>query len=62
VLVRRAELDAIPARHPGVSEVHMVEMAYWKAVLEAEIRWLGTLIDRITRRDIAWPLESRKER
>ena len=40
----------------------MIEMAYWKAVLEAEIRWLGTLIDRITTRDISWPLESRKER
>jgi DNA-binding transcriptional ArsR family regulator len=39
-----------------------IEMAYWKAVLEAEIRWLSTFIDRITSRDIAWPLESRKER
>ena len=39
----------------------MIEMAYWKAVLEAEIQWLDTLIDRITSRDITWPLESRKD-
>jgi hypothetical protein len=45
----------------GEIEVHMIEMAYWKAVLEAEIRWLDTFIDRITSRDIAWPLESRKD-
>ncbi len=62
VVSRRAELDAIPTLHPDGIEVHMIEMAYWKAVLEAEIRWLSTLIDRITSRDIAWPLESRKER
>jgi DNA-binding PadR family transcriptional regulator len=62
VVSRRAELDAIPTLHPGGIEVHMIEMAYWKAVLEAEIQWLRTFIDRITSRDIAWPLESRKER
>jgi hypothetical protein len=62
VVSRRAELDAIPILHPGGIEVHMIEMAYWKAVLEAEIRWLSTFIDRITSRDIDWPLESRKER
>ena len=62
VVSRRAELDAIPTLHPGGIEVHMIEMAYWKAVLEAEIQWLSTFIDRITSRDIAWPLESRKER
>ena len=62
VVSRRAELDAIPILHPGGIEVHMIEMAYWKAVLEAEIQWLSTLIDRITSREIAWPIESRKER
>jgi hypothetical protein len=40
----------------------MIEMAYWKAVVEAEIRWLTSFIDRITSGDIEWPLESRKER
>ena len=59
---RRQELDALPGIPPGEPEVHMIEMAYWKAVLEAEIQWLNTFIDRITSRDIAWPLESRKER
>jgi hypothetical protein len=39
----------------------MIEMAYWKAVLEAEIQWLSTFIERITIRDIAWPIESRKD-
>jgi DNA-binding PadR family transcriptional regulator len=62
VVTRRAELDAIPTLQPGAIEVHMIEMAYWKAVLETEIRWLITFSDRITSRDIAWPLESAKER
>jgi DNA-binding PadR family transcriptional regulator len=59
---RRAELDAIPTLSPDGIEVHMIETAYWKAVLEAEIQWLETFIDRITSRDIDWPLGSRKER
>jgi len=62
VVSRRAELEAIPTVYPGGIEVHMIEMAYWKAVLEAEIHWLSTFIDRITSRDIAWPIESGKER
>jgi DNA-binding PadR family transcriptional regulator len=62
VIARRGELDAIPTLHPDGIEVHMIEMAYWKAVLETEIQWLSTFIDRITSHDIAWPLESRKER
>jgi DNA-binding PadR family transcriptional regulator len=62
VVARREELDAIPVVQPGGIEVHMIEMAYWKAVVEAEIRWLTSFIDRITSGDIEWPLESRKER
>jgi DNA-binding PadR family transcriptional regulator len=62
VASRREELDAIPGFQPDGIELHMIETAYWKAVLEAEIQWLSTFIDRITSRDIAWPLESRKER
>ena len=62
VASRRQELDAVPAIPAGEPEVHMIEMAYWKTVLEAEIQWLSTFIDRITSGDIAWPIESRKER
>jgi DNA-binding PadR family transcriptional regulator len=62
VTSRREELDAIPPLKRGPTEVHMIEMDYWKTVLEAEIQWLDTLVDRIARRDIAWPLESGKER
>ena len=62
VVLRRAELDAIPTRYPDGIEVHMIETAYWKAVLAAEIQWLGTFIDRLTSCDMAWPLESRTER
>ena len=61
VVSRRQELAAIPGIPPGEPEVHMIEMAYWKAVLEAEIRWLDTFIVRITSRDIIWPLDSRKD-
>lgn len=62
VTSRRAELDAIPPLERGPTEVHMIEMDYWKTVLEAEIQWLDTLADRIASRDIAWPLESTRER
>ena len=62
VVSRRAELDAISTLQPGAIEVHMIEMAYWKAVLKAEVQWLSTFIDRITSRDIDWPVEGRKER
>ena len=62
VVLRRAELDGIPTRYPDGIEVHMIETAYWKAVLAAEIQWLGTFIDRLTSCDMAWPLESRTER
>ena len=62
VTSRREELDAIPPVERGPTEVHMIEMAYWKTVLEAEIQWLDTLVDRIASRDIAWPLESKRER
>jgi len=60
VVSRRQELEAIPTVPPDGIEVHMIEMNYWKAVLEAEIQWLDTFIDRMTSGDITWPLESRK--
>jgi hypothetical protein len=40
----------------------MIEVAYWKTVLETEIGWLDTLVGRIATRDLAWPLDSRKGR
>jgi DNA-binding PadR family transcriptional regulator len=58
----RLEYAAIPPLRRGTPEVHMIEAAYWRTVLETEIAWLDTLVCRITRRDIAWPLESRKGR
>ena len=62
LMSRRRELDAIPPLSRGRAEVHMIEMDYWKAVLETEIDWLNTVIDRITSRDIDWPLESGRDR
>jgi hypothetical protein len=58
----RRERVAIPTLLRGRTEVHMIEVAYWKTVLDAEIRWLDTLVRRIATCDIAWPLESRKGR
>jgi hypothetical protein len=55
------ELGAIPPLVRGRTEVHMIEMAYWKAVLETEVEWIETFIQRITSRDIAWPLETGKD-
>jgi len=57
----RRERAAIPPLPRGTPEVHMIEVAYWKTVLDAEIRWLHTFVRRIATRDIAWPLESRRE-
>ena len=56
----RLERAAIPSLPRGRTEVHMIEVAYWKTVLDTEIEWLDALVRRIATRDIAWPLESRK--
>jgi DNA-binding PadR family transcriptional regulator len=53
----RLERAAIPSLPRGRTEVHMIEVAYWKIVLETEIAWLGALVRRIAARDIAWPSE-----
>ena len=57
----RLECAAIPPLPRGMPEVHMIEAAYWKAVLESEIGWLDSLVHRIATRDIAWPVKSKKE-
>lgn len=51
----RDELANIAPLPSGMSEVHMIEADYWKAVLENEIRWLDALVSRIDSRDITWP-------
>lgn len=56
----RLELAAIPSLPPGLAEVHMIEVAYWKTVLQNESEWLDALVKRISTRDITWPLDSRK--
>lgn len=60
-LLLEQELGAIPPLNRGRTEVHMIEMGYWKAVLETELEWIETFIERITSRDIAWPLESGRD-
>jgi len=56
----RQERAAIPPLPRGRTEVHMIEVAYWKTVLDTEIAWLEALVRRIATRHIAWPLESGK--
>ena len=56
----RLERAAMPPLPRGMTEVHMIEVAYWRTVLDCEIGWLDALVRRIATRDIAWPLESRK--
>lgn len=51
----RQERAAVPPLPRGMPEVHMIEAGYWKAVLETEITWLGTLVRRMDTRDIDWP-------
>ena len=60
-LFLKQEMSAIPPLNRGRAEVHMIEMGYSKAMLETEVESIETLIERITSRDIAWPLESGKE-
>ncbi|SDY06103.1 DNA-binding transcriptional regulator, PadR family [Amycolatopsis xylanica] len=49
------ELAALQGLPDGVSEVHMLEVTYWRAVLAAEIAWIETLASRIRTHDIDWP-------
>jgi len=56
----RLERAAIPPLPRGMPEVHMVEGAYWTAILDTEIQWIDALVRRIATRDIAWPLEAGK--
>ncbi|AKU98337.1 Transcriptional regulator, PadR family [Labilithrix luteola] len=51
----RREKDALPEMVDGIAEIHMIEVAYWRTMLTAEIRWLDTLERRIGTDDIDWP-------
>lgn len=39
----------------SLPEVHMLEAAYWRAVVSTEIDWIRQLAARIRSRDISWP-------
>ncbi|MEU4678637.1 helix-turn-helix transcriptional regulator [Micromonospora sp. NPDC023737] len=49
------ELAALRAQPDGVLEAHMLEVAYWRTVVAAEVAWIRTLARRIRSQDIAWP-------
>ena len=51
-----AGLDALPA---GAHEVHMLEVAYWSAVVRAERDWIQTLAERLRTGNIEWPPSGR---
>ncbi|MFB4307172.1 PadR family transcriptional regulator [Actinomadura sp. GTD37] len=42
-------------RPGGVPEAHMLEAAYWRTIVAAEIGWIRTLASRIRSHDIEWP-------
>ncbi|HEY0000789.1 MAG TPA: helix-turn-helix transcriptional regulator [Actinoplanes sp.] len=51
-----ADDESFRSEHPpGLSEAHMLEMAYWRTVVGAEADWIGNLAARIRSRDITWP-------
>ncbi|MEU6078375.1 PadR family transcriptional regulator [Micromonospora sp. NPDC047074] len=52
------QLAALPELPDGdVPEVHMLEVAYWRTVVAAEITWIRTLVRRIRAREIGWPTQ-----
>ena len=62
ILDRRAERIAGEAAGlrelpPGLLEVHMLEVGYWVAMVDAERQWIRRLAERIRGGDIEWPEE-----
>ncbi|GAA0231807.1 PadR family transcriptional regulator [Saccharothrix mutabilis subsp. mutabilis] len=49
-----ADLAALDAHPDGVAEVHMLEAAYWRAIVTAERDWLTTLALRMRSGDLDW--------
>ncbi|MCI4061185.1 PadR family transcriptional regulator [Micromonospora sp. R77] len=51
------ELAALSQLPDGdVLEVHMLEVAYWRTIVAAEVTWLRTLVRRMRTHEIAWPV------
>jgi len=50
-----AVLSALPDGE--VLEVHMLEVAYWRTVVAAEVTWIRTLVRRIRSQEIGWPTQ-----
>ncbi|MFD5632160.1 MULTISPECIES: PadR family transcriptional regulator [unclassified Streptomyces] len=48
-------LASLDVAGDGVTEVHMLEVAYWRRIAGAEADWLGSLIARIGSDSIDWP-------
>ncbi|MEE6260211.1 PadR family transcriptional regulator [Plantactinospora sonchi] len=40
-----------------VPEVHMLEVAYWRSIVAAEVTWIRTLVQRIRSHEIGWPTQ-----
>ncbi|MBE1490751.1 PadR family transcriptional regulator [Plantactinospora soyae] len=40
-----------------VPEVHMLEVAYWRTIVAAEVAWIRTLVRRIRSHEIGWPTQ-----
>jgi DNA-binding PadR family transcriptional regulator len=54
---RRAEAQAaaLPPVAADEHEVHMIEVSYWRAILDAERAWMATVAERLATTTIQWP-------
>jgi hypothetical protein len=50
----RTELATVSAGH-ALPEYQMLEADYWRQLLQAEIAWVQTLLDRLVAGTIEWP-------
>ncbi|MFI9814975.1 PadR family transcriptional regulator [Saccharothrix variisporea] len=48
------QLGELDPRPEGVAEVHMLEVAYWRTIVTAELGWLTTLAQRMRSGDLDW--------
>jgi len=51
----RSELTTVSAAH-SLPEYQMLEVSYWRQLLQAEIEWVETLADRLVAGTIHWPV------
>lgn len=56
------QLTTLQEQPDGVLEAHMLEVAYWRAILAAETTWTRNLASRIRSRNINWPGAAPHER